>query len=82
MKLSNRIIITGKYQGRSKFDFFTNLKEGDVIELSIEIEPIRRGSHSGLYATMVKMKNLTSKASFSASLTETTNYLSKMQYTE
>lgn len=84
LKLKTQIIVLEPYKGKSKYEFFTKIKKGDVIEIYTFIRPIGRGSHSGLYATQVVMKNLTQPEidDFSDSITKISNYLEKMQFTE
>lgn len=81
LRLKTLISITGKYTGKSKFEFWNLLSEGDTVEISLKLESPGRTSR-GLYATTIKFKNLRNGAITSASLTESTKYLSKVRYTE
>ena len=77
--LSNKIMITKKYSGKSKFDFWKNLKAGDVINISIILKPTGRGS-SGIYVPTIKFENKFGNDYFSASFNEACNYLNKVEY--
>lgn len=81
MKLKGKVIVTEKYNGKSKFEFWNKLDIGDILEFRISINA--PGSNRGqLYATQVYVKNLTSGMKFNDSLTLMTNYLSKIGYQE
>jgi hypothetical protein len=84
LKLKTQIVVNEPYKGKSKFEFFTKMRVGDVIEIYTFIQPIARGSHSGLYATQVVVKNLTQPDinDFSDSITGISKYLEKIQFTE
>jgi hypothetical protein len=81
MELSNRIVVKQPYAGQSKFPFWKELKAEDVLVLSVKLASPGRTSR-GLYATEVKIQNVTQNTSFRASLTETSKYLSRIKYAE
>ena len=84
MKLRNYITITGPYKGGSKDPFFKTLQIGDTVEVSTEVRNIIRGSHSGLLATMLTMKNCNrlDVEPYQASMTLVAKALSKMEFVE
>ena len=82
MILKNAIKITAPYQGKSKFDFFTNLKAGDIVIVSIKTAQKLQGASNGLYATMVKMKMKETGQEVSVSMTDFEKYLSKIPHIE
>jgi hypothetical protein len=59
IKLKAHIIVTGKTTSASKEELVKTLQIGDTLEISTCITTVGRGPHSGLYATIVEIKNLT-----------------------
>lgn len=78
LKLSTRIVITGAYEGISKFKFWENLRIGHIITLSIALES--PGYGRGLYATTVRFLNETTGETTADSLTEASKRLDKLTY--
>lgn len=74
-------VVTESYKGKSKFDFWKNLKVGHTFELSTKIENTlnRRGTN---YAITLKITNVTTGEYFVAPNNTFINYLSKMKFTE
>ena len=77
IKLSNIILIKSKYKGSTKFDFWKNLKEGDLVEISINLKNHGKG-RSGSYAPDIYLKSNTE--TFICSLNQVVNYLGKIEY--
>lgn len=75
--LSSELIIKGKYKGSTKFEFFKDLKEGDLVEISMNLKKQGRG-RSGLYAPEIKLK--CNNKTFNCSLNQTMNYLGNIEY--
>lgn len=80
MNLSGVVWIGPKgYKGSSKFKFWQELKEHDILEITLElIAPGRNGKK--LYATQLKVKKLDTGEVIWGSLSEITNYFSKLDY--
>jgi len=55
MKLKTVIRITKPYSGKSKFEFFKSLKEGDLVMVHTELEKPGRNSGAGLYASQITL---------------------------
>lgn len=81
MKLSNRIIITSPYKGKSKFPFFSKLKKNDELLLELDLEPPGRNGNS-LYASYVEITNMSNVETFKASISRLNMYLDKLDYYE
>lgn len=82
MKLKGRVKVNSRYKGRSKFEFWKGLVEGDEIEMSVTIVDVGRMKNR-LYATVIyfsKVGNVDAK--FSCSITEAAKYLEKIDYIE
>lgn len=73
--LDNNFVVKSRYRGKSKFGFWTNLKEGDVLNVSLSLKDPGRGAN-GLYATNLVVTCNGEK--FVDSLTVITKYLSKI----
>lgn len=80
MQLTNQISIKSKFQGKSKFDFWSNIDVDDIVKLSVELKD--PGYGRGLYATQITFHNLTRGTTFECSLTNATKYLNKIEYME
>jgi hypothetical protein len=84
MKLRGKVKVNSRYKGRSKFEFWKGLVEGDEIEMSVTIVDVGRSRMSGrLYSTVIyfsKVGNVDEK--FSCSITEAVKYLEKVDYIE
>lgn len=82
MNLSGVVWIGPKaYKGTSKFKFWQELKERDVLEITLElIAPGRNGKK--LYATQLKVKKLDTGEVIWGSLSEITNYFTKLDYVQ
>lgn len=92
--LKTKIRIISPFSGKSKFKFWSMLEVGDIVELSTQLKPIARGSHSGLYATTIHFNLVDPEAKrkkrnsefgreaiwFSDSLTQSAKYLEKIEY--
>lgn len=79
MKLSGKFSILSKYNGKSKFSFWGNLKPGDVIEVSVVLKS-EVGGRNGMYSPTIKIECDGKK--FSCGFNEAANYLSKIELTE
>ena len=79
MLLKNTIKISEKYTGNSKFEFWKNLKVGDVIEVSINIERIHSGGN-GLYATPISFNNTTQGEIFDTTMNMAVKYINNIKY--
>jgi len=84
MKLKNYITITGPYKGGSKDPFFKALQIGDTVEVSTNVRYIGRGSRTGLYATILTLKNCNrlDVEPYQASMTLVAKALAKMEFVE
>lgn len=77
--LSSNITVIKVYSGKSKFDFWKNLKVGDVIKISLELEST--GSNRGIsYTPCVRLKNIMTFENFASSLNDIVKYLGKIDY--
>jgi len=74
MILTNAIKVTGKYTGKSKFDFLKNLMPDDVITFSLEIK-----SNHG-YAATVLLFNKRTKEKMYMYCAEFDKYMSKIPH--
>jgi hypothetical protein len=73
--LTGRFKVIKEYSGSSKFDFWKSLKEDDIITIVLELKDPGRGR--GLYSTTLNLG--CNNKNFRSSITETLNYLSKME---
>lgn len=79
LKLAASIAITSPYKGTTKFEFWKNLREGDIIKVYMELTPT--GSNRGkIYAPMIKAKH--NDRVFSDTINSFQKYLSKIGYEE
>lgn len=80
ISLSSTIIVTKTYSGKSKFDFWKNLKVGDTVEISLELEST--GSNRGVsytpYLSLFNRNN--NREEFCDSLNGIVKYLEKIDY--
>lgn len=82
MILKNAIKVTGAYKGKTKFPFLNNLREDDVVIISIGTAQKIKGAANGNYATMVSMTIKDTITKFQCSLVEFEKYLAKIPHTE
>lgn len=78
-----KIILTGvtyaktKFQGKSKFSFWTDIIPGDEIEISMELK--KTGTNRGkIYAPILIAKNYRTGETFKDSINSIQNYLNKI----
>ena len=76
MKLSGKFSILSKYNGKSKFEFWGNLKLGDVLTVSVILKS-EVGGRNGMYSPTINMECDGKK--FSCGFNEAANYLSKVE---
>lgn len=80
LTLEKNIEVLSVYKGKTKFTFLTNLKVGDILNVSMDV--VSPGGFGGRrYATNIVLENARGN-SFGASLTEMEKYLSKLEYKE
>jgi hypothetical protein len=79
ISLTETIEIIAPYKGKTKFDFWTNLKPGDTVEISMLLKSPGR-STNGTYATTLRLLDIKKQTTFAASIAEIHNYLRKMEY--
>jgi len=79
MILKNRVLVTGLYQGKSKFPFWKNLQINDFLEISTQIKGIGRGGN-GLYATEIRIENIRSGERFDTTMSMAAGYLYQIKY--
>lgn len=72
--LKNRFLIKGKYKGNSKFSFWKDLREDDIIEISTILE-----SNRGYQPTALFMHDM---YRFSCSFTNLAKYINNMEVEE
>lgn len=78
MQLKNSFIIKSNYSGKSKFDFWHNLKPGDLINISLELKkPGYNQTYNRQYATTLIVSH--NGADFIDSLTAISKYLDKIE---
>lgn len=77
LQLKQSIKIIGKYKGRTKYPFWTDIEDGDILTLSLPINGIT--THG--YVPRLKIKNDNKdKWSPAFSMTETFKYLKNLDY--
>lgn len=74
------IIAEGLYEGKSKFPLWSNIREGDPLDLSIKLTS--PGSGQGTYATLVHVYTPRTGYQGSYTLTAVEKYLQKMPHRE
>ncbi len=77
--LSTKIMITSKYKGKSKFDFWTSLQIGDDLILSVKVTGGTTRGRNGLHATDITVEKHDGTR-FRCSLNHFDNYLSRLEY--
>jgi len=81
MKLTNKIVVTEKFTGTSKFCFWKNLEVGDVLIVEMVLEPT--GHNRGrIYAPEISIKNLRTKNVFKDTINSFQKYLGKIQFVD
>jgi len=81
MKLFNYIKVNSPYKGKTKFNFWTNLKVDDTILVYMYLESPGR-TRTGVYTTDIYFQNFTTLEKFNCSLTQATNYLKNLESRE
>lgn len=77
LELRQKIKITKPYKGKTKFEFWTNIQVGDIIEIQLPISDIT----SMGYVPRLKFRNITqNKYKSNISLTESSKYLKHFEY--
>jgi hypothetical protein len=80
MILKRDIEILEEYKGKSKFEFWHNLKVGDIVTIYMNLKPT--GSNRGrIYAPDVYAKN-DREGVFGTSINSFQGYLSQIKYKE
>ena len=82
MKLKNTIKITREYQGKTKFDFWLNIKENDLLEISLKLSPTGHGYGGRIYAPLIYAENLRTGEKFGDTINLFQKYLGKISYIE
>ena len=83
MKLTATIRLKSKYQGRSKFEFMKNLKEGDILVVEHELKHLGGASSNGNYTPVLRLRHIEDDTvRFSATQGDMLKYLSKLDYEE
>ena len=82
MKLTNKIVVTKKYDGKSKFPFWENIKEGDMLEVSLDLKPTGHGYGGRTYAPTISIKNISTDEIFKDTINSFQKYLGKISYKE
>lgn len=77
--LSNKIRITSKYSGKSKFPFWTMLAVGDVMTISLDVKPTGRNRGS-IYVPYLRLTYGNGLESFSGGFNDIQKYLGKIGY--
>lgn len=78
MKLRNKVKALGTYTGKTKFDFWKNIEEGDVLSLETEISR----AHTRGYAEGINIINIRTEETWRATFTECINYFSNLKHEE
>ncbi len=78
MQLRNKIKVLGEYAGKSKFEFFKNLQEGDVLTLTVDITR----AHTKGYASSIHIVNTRSDEKFIVTFSECIGYFNKIKHEE
>ena len=77
LESTENFIVYSPYKGKSKFEFWMNIKVNDVLNVSINFEVLGRGR--GLYAPTIEVKNLTQETSIQVGWNDGIKYLQKME---
>ena len=80
MKLKASIKALGPYKGQTKFPFWGEIKEGDLLKVSVEVKTVPRSGRS-LYSTLLVVENDKGEE-FTDSMTRISKYLSNIEYQE
>lgn len=80
IKLFVQVTVTKPYSGKSKFPFWSEMKEGALLSFSIGLKPVGGGRRK--YATTVDIARIQDNeiVMFHCSIDECCNYLSKIEY--
>jgi hypothetical protein len=73
--LTGTFVAQSNYKGSSKFDFWRDIRPGDILEITMEIKNPGRGRQP--YAPQLHVHR-NDDCYFKCSLVELTNYLSKI----
>ena len=73
MKLSGNFIAQSPYKGKSKFRFWQNIVEGDIINISIDIQ-----SYNTDMKLYCEFNNRCAPEKFSCSINQLANYLNQI----
>lgn len=79
MKLKNIIIVTEKFKGKTKFQFWNDLQINDILEISILLNG--QGGY-GKGVARIEFENKTQDRRFGTSISDSKNYLNKIKYQE
>ena len=72
--LSDTIKVTTEYTGKSKYDFWKNIRKGDILTIAMELRIV------GKYVPTLVISNGRTSETFRDSLNSLQNYLYKMGY--
>ena len=79
--LSDEISVIKKFSGKSGFEFWQEVKEGDIIEILLEFSKLVRTS-SGTKQPNVKLINRRNRLEFTSTFNKVIGYLDKIEYEE
>lgn len=79
--LKDTIVVTKKYSGKSKYEFWSTLDKGDVVVISLPLKKTGRGA-SGIYSPVIKLKNMSKNIEHSDSFNVVQKYLDNIEYVD
>ena len=77
-KLSGTVTAKQDYSGKSKFEFWKDVKEGDVLEISLTVKKENGIASSGMYVPVLELLNTRNKLAAKESYNNLCNYLVKI----
>jgi len=75
--LKTNCVAGSAFTGKTKYEFWNNIRMGDILEVSIELKPSGRSSR-GMYAPKVKVKNLSREGEITETFNLVQAYLTKV----
>lgn len=76
LQLRTHIEVTGTYEGKTKYAFWKELKVGDLVSITFNLEPLNG------YAPRLKLVNTRNGDIYKDNQTDICNYLKKLHYVE